>query len=423
MRFIVFIAFRYFHTLRKSRGITSTILSVAGVAVGVMTLTAVLAVMNGFQLGFIDNILSISSYHIQAFRPDEHYRLSSASDLSSRLMELTDVRAVVPFSEQQVLIRGFYAQERGCLLRGLPADIIQRDPGFSSHLQLVEGSFDIRAPGTIVLGIELARHLGVSSGDQVTMLLLKGATLDALTPARRVYTVSGLFKSGYYEFDLGWAFTALEERDVIRYGIKIRDRFRDQTLARAITAAVSGEYHVETWRSFNRAFFGALRMEKSLMMILIGLIFVVVGFNIYHSLRRTVRERYEEIAVLIALGASSGAIKYIFVLEGLLIGLIGGTLGTITGLAISANINSVFAAAESITNFVLNLVDILFLGRLEPLALFSPSYFYLIEVPSKVLWHEAVLIQLFALFSSTLAALIASKRVAELRPAELLRYE
>jgi lipoprotein-releasing system permease protein len=258
---------------------------------------------------------------------------------------------------------------------------------------------------------------------------LDGDSFSQLEPIYERYLVTGLFKCGYYEFDLGLGFIPLaeEETDRLTYGVKIRDRFRDQRVKEQINAEWEGRYTVASWRDFNRAFFRALRMEKVLMMVLIGLIFVVVGFNIYHSLRRSVRERYEEIGVLKTLGAPQRAIQHIFVVEGLLIGLLGGFVGMFMGLLISSNINQVFALVETVANFfvliVQGLAAPLLQGQLEQFSFFSPSYFYISEVPSRVLLHEAVLIFLFALFSSTLAALMASRRIAGVHPAEVLRYE
>ncbi|MBN1836207.1 MAG: ABC transporter permease [Spirochaetales bacterium] len=456
-RFVTQVALRYFRARRRS-GAASTALSILGVSVGVMTLTAVLGVMNGFQLGFIESILEISSYHLQI------EGLGDPEPLLYGLTELRGVEAVVPFSEEQVILEGgVYDDQRGCLLRRVPEAVASLDAGFRERLQIVDGRFDLSQHRGIVLGAELARHLGVAPGDSVSVVSLAGGSFASMEPERRSYLVTGLFRSGYYDFDLGWAFASLEDARAeaanraeaaaggpgpgagaqgsagggaggtgpgpeCRVGIKIRNRFRDQEALAAVRALV-GERgcKVSSWREFNRAFFGALRTEKIMMMVLVGLIFVVVGFNIYHSLRRAVRERYEDIGVLKALGASDMAVQYVFVIEGLLIGLAGGGIGLLLGLLVAVNIDWVFAAAERIVNLAAAL-----LARLaaplsgmgaEPFSLFSPAYFYINEIPSRVLFHETLLIVLFAIGSCTVAALFASARVGAVRPAEVLRYE
>ncbi|GAG95563.1 unnamed protein product, partial [marine sediment metagenome] len=275
-----------------------------------------------------ESILELSSYHVQIHGRDKK---TLDKEILSSVERLKVVRSIVPFTEHQVIAEGRTSNPRGCLIRGLPPEVTLKDPSFMNHLDVVDGDFDLHTPGSIVLGTELARQLGVAAGDTVTLIALDGQSFDGLIPIRQFFLVTGLFKSGYYEFDLGWAFVSLDAanryfeqgRDTdLRYGIKIQNRFKDQAAARQIEAVLNdSNYQLGTWREFNRAFFGALLMEKILMMVLIGLIFIVVGFNIYHTLRRTVRERYEEIGVLKALGASNRAIQYIFVLDGLLIGL------------------------------------------------------------------------------------------------------
>jgi len=431
-RFISFMGLRYFRSRRRGVGGTSTLLAILGVAVGVMALTAVMGVMNGFQLGFIESILEISSYHLQIRGLTDR----SASEMLESLRRLPAVRSAVPFTEHQVIMEGRFADPRGCLIRGLPADIRRLDPSFFQTLDVVSGNFALEQPGAIVLGAELSRHLGVGVGDVVSILSLQGTSLGELVPASRFYQVVGLFRSGYYEFDLGWAFFSLEEGVALEgnsgtpmtIGVKIQNRFRDQQAMAAIRKIQPGQdFQIVSWREFNRAFFGALRMEKIMMTVLIGLIFVVVGFNIHHSLRRAVRERYEEIGVLKALGASDVAVRRIFLLEGLLIGAIGAFVGLLLGLLISANINAVFDFAELVVNAAISFVDLLLYPLLQSpggrFSLFSPAYFYITEVPSTVLLREAVLIAIFGVFAPTVAAAAAASRVKEVRPAEVLRYE
>ena len=166
LRFTAFAALRHLRAGR--RRVTAALFSVAGVTVGVATLTAVLGVMNGFQLGFIESILEISSYHLQLELPGGGRLDEQALE---RLRGLPGVLAVVPFSEHQLLAEG-RLEPRGCLLRGLPAGVADLDAGFAQRLSLEEGALNLDGPAQVVLGAELARYLGVGVGDAVGLLSL-----------------------------------------------------------------------------------------------------------------------------------------------------------------------------------------------------------------------------------------------------------
>ncbi len=440
LRFILYMAWRTFRARRRSSGLASSLLSVLGVGVGVMVLTSVLGVMNGFQLGFIGSILEVSSYHLQLSLPGGGPLPPQALAAVARLPRVT---AMIGYSDSQAIAEGSFGRQRGCLVRGLPEDVLERDAGFRDAVLMVQGDFDLSAPDSILIGAELARLLGVSAGDPITLLTLSGQAYSRLIPLRREFWVSGLFRTGYYEFDSGLAMISLPAAGAtfwgggeppLTYGIKLADRFQDRRAEEAIRAAVGpllpaaerGKARLASWRDYNRAFFSALLMEKIVMVVLIGLIFVVVGFNIYHTLRRAVRERFEEISVLKALGSPSSSVRFIFILDGFLIGLLGGLLGLSTGLLIANNINEVFRLVEGAVNLLLSLGrQLLAFSRWsgESFSIFSPTYFYLLEVPSRVLFPEALMIVLFGLLSSTAAAFMASLRVSDVRPAEILRYE
>jgi lipoprotein-releasing system permease protein len=212
-----------------------------------------------------------------------------------------------------------------------------------------------------------------------------------------------------------------------QYGIKLEDRYRDRESAVRLEDRLAAyEAEIMSWREYNRALFNALRIEKTVMTVLLALIFVVVGVNVFHGLRRTVFERSEEIGVLRSLGAGSRSVQAVFVLDGLLIGLTGGLAGLLLGLLTAQNVNAVFRGAEWVLNATVNMLDSLvgnggsLGGRLQ---LFSSAYFYVSEVPTKVFAGELLLIFAFAVGASVVSAYLGSRRAATIRPAEVLRYE
>ncbi|MCL2382341.1 MAG: ABC transporter permease [Treponema sp.] len=436
-RWIGFVAVRYISRGRRSS--PSPVLSVLGIATGVLSLTIIISVMNGFQMGFIENILEISSGHLRLERlPPE----SEIMELSGELAELPAVLSVLPFRELNVLLRGRFPNPRGALVRGVPVDALERDPGLAGRLEMIDGSFDLHRPENIVLGAELARHLGVRVGDQVSLLSISLALGDE-AGAGLHYTVSGLFRSGFFEYDIGWGFINIQTAAMLSpetalpvLGIKLVNRWHDLRAMNEVRGALelsglveeAGGISLLSWRDYNRAFFSALRTEKLMMFILLGLIFIVVGLNIFQAQRRTVLERREEIGLLRAMGASDTAVRLVFVWDGFMIGLAGGGIGLGLGLLIALNIQAFFTLLEGVVNFLISLVNNLFIffgvyiGTGE-FAVFSPQIFYIREIPSRVIPHEVALIFVFGFLSAVLAAWFASGKAAHTRPAEVLRYE
>jgi lipoprotein-releasing system permease protein len=212
-------------------------------------------------------------------------------------------------------------------------------------------------------------------------------------------------------------------------GVKLKSRWQDRAGIEQVRKVLDEGARVFSWRDYNRAFFGALRTEKLFMFILVGLIFIVVGLNIFQAQRRSVLERREEIGLLRAMGATDRAVRLVFVWDGCIIGMAGAGTGMLLGLLIANNIAAFFSILEGLVNFgihILNIIASPFLGAEaadEGFAIFSPTIFYIKEIPSRLIPHEVLIIFLFGFFSALLAAWFASGRVSRTRPAEVLRYE
>ncbi len=434
---VPFIAMRYLRAKRRESGFAPSLLSVLGVAVGVMTLTVVLGIMNGFQLGFIENIVEISSYHLQIRSQN---RAEAGGGLSAKTLDALksspSVLAVIPFSDLQCLVEGRFSRARPCIVRIVPQDVLSMDAAQARLLSMTSGSFSLSEEGSIVIGSELAAATGAKPGDTL-FLVSADSSQGRLVSRRDSLKVAGIFNCGYYDFDVGLAFisfrtaAAMAPRATrsVTYGVKLADRFRDEAALGRIQRLLAGSgFRAESWRVYNRSFFDALFMEKLMMMFLVGLIFVVVGFNIFNSLRRTVFEKREEIAVLKAVGVSPRSIQYAFVFEGFVIGLFGALTGLIAGLALAQNVNRAFSVVEAGVNGALRaawavIEPLQGAAASESFSIFSPLYFYLTAVPSKVLLPETIFVASFALLASVTAAFGASRAVAAFRPAEILRYE
>lgn len=455
-RFIMFTALRYLKARRKTKGFASSLLSITGIALGILALTAIIAVMNGFQLNYINNLLEISSYHVQIVAKDDGIL---PDPVVEELRNLAGVSAVVPFREFQVMIDRMYSSSDTMygVLRAVDYNAALQDESFIRHLfgekfqrdelDKMRDNLLIDRPGDVVLGYLLEQYLHVRPGSTIVVSSINDVLNMAVNPdgseaASREFSVSTYFKSGYKEIDMNYLFTSLESSEVflsgsmrtgdfpLHYGIKLSDRFQDLTVkSRIQTILDPKQFEIKTWRDYNKSYFGALLMEKLLMMVLVGLIFIVVGFNIFNSLRRIVYEKIEEIALLKAVGASPRTIRLIFLIEGLLIGVLGGVIGLITGLLTATHVNELFEFVTRAINVILRSGETV----LSPLGVnadfgvvenpFSPRIFYFREVPTVIIPEEALFMFLFAVVSAILAAHLASKKISEVKPAEVLRYE
>jgi lipoprotein-releasing system permease protein len=422
---------------RKKGSNASSVLAIVGIAVGVLALTVIISVMNGFQLGFIESILEVSSYHIRVdnFPADKQQLLDNIRGTAG-------VESVTPFCEAQGILRGQRGGMHVAVIRGLPPDILENDRGLAKQLVFETGSFDIGSRNTILLGSELAARLRVRTGEQIDLLSVSNIVPAAGGGSETSFTVRGTFRTGFYEYDSGWAFINIEsaaelndEHATVSVGVKLGNRWNVERVTRSIAelAAVSApgnEMRVSSWRDYNKAFFGALRTEKVFMFVLVGLIFIVVALNIFQSQRRIVLERREEIGLLRALGATSFTVRCIFAANGFFIGFAGAVSGMALAVLVSTHINFFFTLLETIVNSAISLINSVagvfsggdFAGGGD-FAVFSPAIFYIKEIPSRIIPREAVLIFLSGLLSAVLSSWAASLRVSRIKPAEVLRYE
>lgn len=399
----------------------------AGIAVGVAALVIVIGVMNGFQMGFVDAVLELDSYHIRvspsAVREPGGEGEARAEALAARLAELPGVTAALPFADLRTIMTNERGRSEPARIKIVPADAATRDRALASRLSYDGASLDT-ADG-LVIGELLARSLNLVPGDEVSVLEVS-ADEQAGVGARMVkLKVASVFHSGFYDFDAGLAFLPRQAAGGLGgsepriVGLKLRDRYGDAAALAELRRAGVDPGAAESWRQYNRSFFGALRMEKSIMMALVGLIFLVVGVNIFHAMRKAVYARMEEIALLKAVGARSASVRNAFLLNGLAAGAGGAALGLAAGLLLAMNVNAVFDGLEAVLGFVATALRLD--GR--SFEFFSPDFFYVGDVPVAMPFAEALFIFLAGASSAVAAAWAASERISRFRPSEVLRDE
>jgi len=427
---VLFVASRY---IFKGRG-SSPVLSVLGIAVGVLALIVIIAVMNGFQLGFIESILEISSYHLRL----ESFPQEKVDEIRESLLAIPTVRAVVPFKEFQAIARGRRSNQQAVLVRGVDKNAVEIDKVMGSRLDFIDGSFDISDRSNVLLGALLARRLGLGVGDEISLFSLTSILSAENEGGLDTFFITGIFRTDYTEYDNTWAFINIESPSFLvnesdlKMGIKLTNRFQDRYSMEQVRIKLqqfdfAESVKLSSWRDYNRSFFGALRTEKLFMFILVGLIFIVVGINIFQAQRRAVLQRREEIGLLRAVGGTENEVRFVFVLDGAIIGFTGACAGLIIGLVISLNIPQFFSLVENIVNTFLGIINMLarlfgggLSGRFE---VFSPAVFYIKEIPSRILPQEVIIIFMFGFLSALAAAFFASRKALKIQPAEVLRYE
>ena len=389
--------------MRRSAQIGAARLSMFGVAGGVAALIVVLAVMNGFQSGTIRAILELNSFHLQiAPAPSD-----SAFD-ALLTQAVPDLRGATRFVDIQVLARGFWPDPAAINLRATDSDWFEHDLHARETLNLRAGTLELDRG--VVLGDRAVIALGLRIGDQVALTHIAGGR-----PIETQLPLVGVYSTGYVDIDTRWGFLsidlarqALAGDDPPGIGIKLTQPSAAAAAADRLRAVVPHDLQVEGWQSYNRGIFGALRAEKSLMVVLVGLILIVVAGNLFQLLRRSALERAEDIAVLLALGASARQVQTVFLWKGFVIGWYGATAGTVIGLAIATNVRRIFDAAAAVASLV-GLGD------------YAATYLYLFDVPTRVVAAEVALVVSGALVICLAASVLAARRVTLTAPQSLLR--
>ncbi len=433
LRWISVVSSRFARVDRKGRSAVTSVLATLGICFGVMTLTVVMSVMNGFQMSFIDSILEVSSYHLRAVNvpPEQESALKTACETDKQ------IRACVPFYEAQALMTGEKGGALAVNVRAADEAIYYEDEGFKKELRMLSGHFDFSEEDSIILGSTLARNLGVRTGDSVNLLVMSGGSDVELFSSDRLFTVRGIFTSGYAEINSVYAFTGTAAAEKYFgasakkiWGIKLKNYDKDLKAINSLKKSLGWQSSSKTdgpqilsWRSFNKTFFGALRIEKNMLLLLVALIFVVVAINIYNGMRRLVFERRTEIAVLSALGARKGGIKSIFIMRGFIMGTLGALTGVALGIIISLNTDVVFTLAAKLMYGIQYLVTALTDRQNLQYVQVNSSYNLYASIPARLFPGEVTAITLFGVFSPLIASWAASRNVLKMTVSEVLHNE
>jgi lipoprotein-releasing system permease protein len=420
MQFELFIAARYLRAKRRQAVVgLVTLISVAGVAAGVAALVVALAITNGMRRDLQDRLLS-STAHVMLMRV-QNDGIHNWRPLLERMRHLPHVTAAAPGMYEQVMVSHGPRDGFAMLKAILPAeertvsDLLSKiTAGSAKELEPVAGDAGAvvavnanTAPPPLVLGDELAQTLGVGVGDSVLVVSPQGAlTPIGVIPSFRPFHVVGIFHSGFYQYDQGMAFVRLadgqrlfSEPDVISIiAFKVDDLERAPAIAKEIEKAAGPGFQTDNWVEQNRELFRALALEQVVTFIIIGLIVLVAALNILIALTMMVMEKTRDIAVLMSFGVLPSQVRRIFLLQGLLISLLGTAAGLVLG----------YLACWAGGHYHIPLsADVYSIDTLP----FAPS------------WIDGVTVAAVSIGVSLLATVYPSSTAAGILPAEALRYE
>lgn len=408
----LFIGLRYSFSRQNNRfiGVVSMV-SLLGMALGVASLITVLAVMNGFAGELRDRILSLVP-HLEV--QSDSASLDDWPKLAERLLSYEQVRGAAPYIESKVLISSRYTV-RGAMVTAIDPASEEGVSSVSEHMR--EGNYYalMEKPYGIILGSLQARALGVAVGDKVELTVPR-LTLTPLGsfPRRKRFTVVGIFEIGA-QLDGSQAYISLVSgQKLLGLGdavqgvrVSLDNLFDAPALAQKIQAEEGSGLRVRDWSQSQGSLFTAVKMEKTMMTILLLSVVAVAAFNIVSTLTMAVTEKRSDIAVLRTMGARTGTVMAIFMAQGLLLAGIGIAAGAIIGVTLALNISEVT----------------LFIEQLSGAKLFNPQVYFISDLPARLLWGDVAVVTGLAMLLSLCATLFPAWRATRIDPAEVLRYE
>ena len=402
---------QYLRSNRK-KGFVSFIsgVSMIGLILAVMSLITVLSVMNGFHEELTNRILNTISHSYITGSDDT---LENWDDLQKKINTQDRVIASSPYVEDFALMTSKTATQ-GVSVRGI---LINQESSTSALLDDIKyGSLNLEEDeSSALIGVGLATLMGTGVGDQITLIAPARNSLGALVPQSQTFTISGIFNAGLNDYNNGLAFIHLyDAQDLFTLGnkisgirLKVENLFDANEITKDVVDSLGNGYYGVDWMQQQKHFIRALNLEKQMIAIILSLIIAVAAFNIVSMMVMVVTDKKSDIAILRTLGMTPKRIVKIFYYQGISIGLIGISIGTILGLLLAMNIESVISGIESIIGF----------------QFFPKDVFYINRFPSKILASDVISIIIGSFILVIIAAIYPAKRAGKINISEVLRHE
>jgi lipoprotein-releasing system permease protein len=409
----IFVGLRYVRTRRQGFFVSFiSWVSMLGVAVGVMALITIISVMNGFEGELRSRLVALTAHATLEAPPAAR---TDWQALAGRVREVPGVSGAAPFVDVQAMV-GRAGHLQPVLLHGIDPAVEGEVSTVERHL--VEGRLEDLVPGErrMVLGRVLAWQLGADIGDELTVMVPGRELLESGgRPRLQTFTVSGMFEVGLQEHDASLALVALEDaaslsgRAAGPAGLRLRfeEVMSAPALAARVASAAGPGVSVRDWTQEHAAYFRAIRIEKTMMSLILMLVVAVAAFNIVAALVMVVNEKRSDIAILRTLGLARGGVVAAFFTQGVVIGAIGTLIGVGLGVLVALNVGTIVPVLERVLGF--HVMD--------------PTVYYITEIPSEVRAGQVAAIGLVAFALTVLATIYPALRGAATEPAEALRYE
>ena len=408
----VFIGLRYVMSRRRNRFISFiSLISVLSIALGVIVLTTVLSVINGFERVLTEHLIGMEAEATVIGYDDS---LQDWKEVADRARQHPEINGVAPYVESEGMVT-LNEQVKGVLVRGILPEL-EPQVSFITEKMIV-GELGALAPGEfgVILGADLMDILDANPGDRITLVSPSAIVTPAgIMPRLKRFTVVGVYDTDMYEFDSTIVFTHLD--DAARFfrsgsptGLRLKtsDVMRAPRISREAFRGVPGRYGVIDWTQRHVNYFLSIQMTKKMMFVILVLIIAVATFNIISTLMMAVTDKQADIAVLRTLGVSPQGIMKIFIIQGAALGGAGIILGMVGGIGLAGNIDTIVAGIE-------HYLQIKFL---------SPEVYFISELPSDLHWMDVFVTAGAAFLFAVLATLYPAWRAAQTQPAEALRYE